>query len=253
MKLFSRKYGSGQPLIILHGLFGQSDNWNTLAKQFSENGLEVYTVDLRNHGLSPWSNEWNYKEMSEDILGLIEENNLEAVVLLGHSLGGKVAMRFALDHPGKLSQLIVVDIAPKEYPTERNVVIEGLNAVDLSKISSRKEAEAELSKFIDDPPVRQFLLKNLYWKEEGKLGWRFNLDVLTGNFDEVNKEIIGGPVNVPAVFIRGTLTGYVRDEDMPSIRKLFPNAMLITIEGAGHWVHADKPREFYEAVLRVLS
>src|ERR1051326_574313 len=253
MKLFSRKYGSGQPLIILHGLFGQSDNWNTLAKQFAENGLEVYTVDLRNHGLSPWSEEWKYKVMGEDINEFIEEKDLQDTVVIGHSLGGKVAMRFALDHPGKLAKLIVVDIAPKQYPTGPNAVIEGLNSVDLSKINSRKEAEEQLVKYIPEAPVRQFLLKNLYWKEEGRLAWRFNLDVITDNFEEVNREISGGPVNVPAVFIRGTLTGYVQDEDLPAIKKLFPNAGLVTIDGAGHWIHADKPKEFYEAVMKILS
>ena len=146
MKLFHRKFGEGQPLIILHGLFGQSDNWNTLAKQFSEQGFEVYTVDQRNHGLSPHSEDWNYKVMSEDILELINDNQLKNVILLGHSMGGKTAMQFAINHPDYLNKLIVADIAPKHYPIHHQGVLDALHAVDFNVVKTRKEVEEVLSK-----------------------------------------------------------------------------------------------------------
>lgn len=215
--------------------------------------MEVYAVDLRNHGLSPWSGEWNFEAMSEDILELIEDNRMQEVTLLGHSLGGKAGMRFALDHSNRLSKLVVCDIAPKKYPAHHHTVLQGLNSVDLTKIASRKEAEEQLSGFITDPSIRQFLLKNLYRKENGQFGWRFNLKVLAEKYDEVNEEISGEPVNLPAAFMRGSKSDYILDTDMPAIKKLFPNSELITIEGAGHWPHADKPKEFLEEVVKFLS
>jgi len=161
MKLFYRKSGQGQALIILHGLFGQSDNWNTLAKQFADEGFEVYTVDQRNHGLSPHSDEWNYKVMSNDILELIKENDLQKVILLGHSMGGKTAMQFAVDHCELLDKLIVADMAPRHYPLHHQSVLEGLQAVDFNLVKIRKEVEVVLSKYIPDFGTKQFLLKNL--------------------------------------------------------------------------------------------
>src|SRR4051812_47077540 len=163
MKLFFREAGEGQPLIILHGLFGQSDNWNTLAKQFAENNLKVFTVDLRNHGLSPHSEEWNYKVMSEDILELINDNNLQDSIILGHSMGGKVAMQLAIDHPEALNKLIIADMAPKFYPILHQKIIEGLQSVDFTKVKTRKEVESKLSEYIHDFGTKQFLLKNIYW------------------------------------------------------------------------------------------
>lgn len=255
MKLFFRKYGSGQPLIIMHGLFGQSDNWNTLAKQFSEKNFEVFAVDLRNHGLSPWSEEWNYKAMSEDILEFINDNSLQNVILLGHSMGGKVGMQFAIDHPEKLSKLIVADIAPKNYPLHHDGVIEGLLSCDLSVLKTRKEVEEQLSKFIADNGTKQFLLKNLYWKTETQLAWRFNLDVLSKNKNEAGRSFETKSVkcNVATLFIRGELSKYISDEDWKSIQVIFPNSLLSTIPGSGHWVHAEKPKQFFEEVIKFIK
>jgi esterase len=250
VKLFFRKYGSGQPFIILHGLFGQSDNWNTLAKQFSEQGLEVYAVDQRNHGLSPWSREWNYEVMSEDVLELISDNNLKEVILLGHSMGGKTAMQLALDHPEKIARLIVADMTPKAYSGHNDAALKGLLSVDLAKVKSRKEAEEQLSNYIPDYGTKQFLLKNLYRREDGQYHWRFNLEVIAKNFGESGKGIDAEEKKYegPSLFIRGGRSDYVKDADMTDIQKIFPKAELITIEGAGHWVHAEKPKEFFEAV-----
>ena len=254
MKLFYRKSGQGQPLIILHGLFGQSDNWNTLAKQFSENGFEVYAVDARNHGLSSHSEDWNYKVMSEDILELITDNNLKDVIFLGHSMGGKVAMQFAIDHPNYLDKLIVADIAPKCYPPQHKSVVQGLEAVDFKTKKTRKEAEAILSQYISDFGTKQFLLKNIYWKENEEMDWRFNLKVIKEKMENVGKAITSEvPCDVLALFIRGENGNYILDEDVDVIQKMFPNSTLETIQGAGHWVHAEKSKEFFDAVMKFIK
>lgn len=255
MKLFFRKYGQGPPLIIFHGLFGQSDNWNTLGKQFSECGFAVYLIDQRNHGFSPHSDEWNYALMSNDILELIEDNRLENVILLGHSMGGKSVMHFAVHHCKKISKLIVVDIAPKHYLPAHDDVIEALLSVNFDAVKSRKEVEIQLSKFISDFATKQFLLKNLYWKQEGKLDWRFNLKVITKNIEKVGEtfNLENKLCNAPTLFIRGENSRYILDSDFISTLKIFPNAELKTIAGAGHWIHTDKPREFFETVMGFLT
>lgn len=254
MKLFYRKFGQGQPMIILHGLFGQADNWNTLAKQFAEKDFEVYCVDQRNHGLSPHSDVWNYYAMTEDILELINDNQLQNVILLGHSMGGKVAMQFAINHPQFLDKLIVVDIAPKYYPMHHQHVLEALQAVDFSKVKSRKEVEGILSNFISDFGTKQFLLKNLYWKTETELAWRFNLKVIVEQIENVGEALITNTIcTVPALFIRGEKSNYILDEDLNSIQDVFPHFELATIADAGHWVHAEKPTEFFERVMKFLK
>ena len=255
MKLFFRKYGHGHPLIILHGLFGQSDNWNTIGKHFSENGFEVYLVDQRNHGLSPHSEEWNYAATSNDILEITNDNRLENIILLGHSMGGKSAMHFAIHNSEKISKLVVVDIAPKKYPANNDGVLDGLLSVDFEKIKSRKEVDEILSKHISDFGTKQFLLKNLFWEQEKKLGWRFNLDVLAKN-----RNLVGDSFDVenkfcdkPVLFLRGEKSKYILDSDILEIKKLFPNAQLKTIEGAGHWIHIDKPKEFFQEVMNFIA
>ena len=254
MKLFYREYGSGQPLIILHGLFGQSDNWNTLAKQFSENGFEVFIVDLRNHGLSPHSNDWNYKVMSEDVLELMNENNLQNVVLLGHSMGGKVAMQFAIDNASFLDKLIVVDISPKYYPLHHQSVLEALQAIDFNFIKTRREAEEVLNKYISDFGTKQFLLKNIYWKEDGQLAWRFNLSVIVKNIENVGEATpTEKSCDIPTLFIRGEKSNYILDTDINLIQDTFPKSMLETIPNAGHWVHAEKPKEFFDCVINFIK
>ncbi|HEY0031168.1 MAG TPA: alpha/beta fold hydrolase [Bacteroidia bacterium] len=258
MKLFFRKFGQGQPLIILHGLFGQSDNWNSLAKQFSEQGFEVYAVDQRNHGLSPHSDVWNYKAMSADILELIKDNDLQNVILLGHSMGGKTAMQFAIDHPEYLDKLIVADIAPKYYPIHHQGVLEALQAVDFNVVKTRKEVEEVLSKYISDFGTKQFLLKNIFWTDEEEMAWRFNLNVIIQQIENVGKEVEDvseAPstdivCEVPTLFIRGEYSNYILDEDLDLIQEIFPHSRLETIVGAGHWVHAEKPAAFFEAVMK---
>lgn len=254
MKLAYKKAGEGQPLIILHGLFGSADNWQTLGKKFSED-FEVYLVDQRNHGRSAHDKEWNYDVMAEDVQELIMDHHLENVILLGHSMGGKTVMQAARNHPEKLDKLIVADIAPKDYHSNQDEVAAALLSVDLRKIKSRKEAEEALSLKIKDNPTKQFLLKNLYWKTDEELAWRFNLEVVAKNLD-----IIAGTFHLedkvsdlPVLFMRGERSDYIRDKDMDLIKRLFPNSQLATIPNAGHWLHADQPELFYNAVLKFIK
>lgn len=251
MKLFYRKIGEGQPLIILHGLFGQSDNWNTLAKQFAEQNFQVFTVDLSNHGLSPHGVDFNFQVMSDDVLELISDNQLRNVILVGHSLGGKVAMEFAIKHPDVLDKLIVVDIAPKYYPLHHQSVLQALEAVDFSIVKTRKQAEEILSKYISDFGTKQFLLKNIYWKENGEMAWRFNLKVIAEQIENVGEATKNDTTcDVPTLFIRGEESKYILDSDMSLIQEIFTHNMLETIADAGHWVHAEKPKEFFETVMK---
>ncbi len=253
MKLYYRKSGEGQPLIILHGLFGQSDNWNTLAKQFSEKDFEVYAVDQRNHGLSPHSDAWDYQAMSDDLHELITVNNLKDVVLIGHSMGGKTAMLYALQHPETLDKLIVADMAPKYYPPHHQLVLEGLNAVDFNLVKTRKEAEEEMSKHISDYGTKQFLLKNIYWKDDGNLDWRFNLKVISANIETVGEATPADKsCSVSTLFLRGEKSNYVLDADLDLIHSVFPQSTLQTIPDSGHWIHAEKPKEFFDAVLEFI-
>jgi len=254
MKLFYRRSGQGQPLIILHGLFGQSDNWNTLVKQFSDNGFQVYAVDARNHGLSPHSDEWNYKVMSDDILELIKDNNLEDVIFMGHSMGGKVAMQFAIDHPQHLDKLIVVDIAPKYYPLHHQSVLAALQAVDFSVVKARREVEDVLSQYISDLGTKQFLLKNIYWKENGELAWRFNLNVMVQKIENIGEATVSDKIcDVTTLFIRGEKSNYILEEDIDLIQEIFPRSILETITDAGHWVHAEQPKAFFECVMKFIK
>lgn len=241
-------------MIILHGLFGQSDNWNSLAKQFAEAGFEVYAADQRNHGLSPQSEEWDYKAMSDDLYELIRDNNLRNVILIGHSMGGKTVMYYTLEHPETVDKLVVVDIAPKAYPPQHVEVVKGLNAVDFDVVKTRKEVEAVLDEYIDDTGTKQFLLKNVYWKEDGRLDWRFNLKVIDEKMENVGQAIPDDKsTDVPALFIRGEKAGYILDEDMDEIHNLFPRSMLETVAGSGHWVHAEKPKEFFDLVMNFVK
>lgn len=239
-------------MIILHGLIGSSDNWLPQAKMFSEH-YHVFVVDQRNHGQSPHSAEFDYTVLANDILDFIEQHALTDPIIIGHSMGGKAAMNFALAHPDKLSALIVVDIAPKSYEMRHDHILEGLKAIPVDSIQSRNEADEALAPYVSDSGIRQFLLKNLTRKPEGGFGWKLNLKVL----DE-NMEIIGGGLlhvgqfDKKTLFIRGTKSNYILDEDASAIRKIFPKVSFVNLE-AGHWVQAEKPTEFVEAVLNFLK
>ncbi|PSR54827.1 alpha/beta hydrolase [Adhaeribacter arboris] len=249
MKLHYRDLGQGTPFVILHGLFGISDNWQTLAKYWSQK-YHVYLLDLRNHGRSPQSTDFNYDLMVEDLSEFITEHNLVNPVIMGHSMGGKVAMNFALSHPNQVSKLIVVDIAPRPYPVHHQDIINGLNAIDISTMTSRTEAETALEPYIPETDVRLFLLKNLYRKEDNSFGWRMNLAAIERNIAEVGRETIADvPFTKPTLFVKGGNSRYIQEKDVPSIQRLFPNVQLVTIENVGHWVHAEAPEKFYQLVV----
>ena len=251
MKLNYKKSGKGQPFVILHGLFGSLDNWQTIARKLSEN-FEVYIVDQRNHGQSPHSEIWNYQVMANDLYEFFQDNRISNAILLGHSMGGKTAMHFALEHCELLNKLIVVDIAPKSYPVHHDKILEGLLAIDLENVSSRKEVEEQLSLYILDPGTKQFLMKNLYWKdlEAKKLAWRFNLDVINRHIEIVGKTTIEGKTcHVPTLFVRGEKSNYILEADMEPAKSIFPNSKLIIIPNAGHWVHAEQPQLFLETII----
>lgn len=247
MKLHYRILGEGQPLIILHGLFGSADNWQTLAKGFAEKN-KVVLVDMRNHGHSPHTDEMNYDAMAEDIFELIQEEKLEKSILLGHSMGGKAAMYFAQKHENLLDKLIIVDMGLKKYPPHHQIIFDAMLSLDLDKITTRKEAEEHLKKTITDFGVLQFILKNLYWSDKEKLEFRFNLRVLYREIEEILEAVTTKKVNVKTLFIRGEKSNYILDADFDSIKNQFPNSTVETIIGAGHWVHAEKPKEFFNVI-----
>ena len=248
MKLHYRELGTGQPIIILHGLFGSSDNWQTQAKRFAEY-FRVILVDLRNHGHSDWNDDSSYISMANDVIELINDLGIEKTILLGHSMGGKVVMHVAQINAKLLSKLVVVDMGIKQYPPHHQHILQGIHSVQLEGVNSRAEADKQLAEFIDSEGVKQFLLKNLYWKEKGKLAWRMNVSVLENSMNEILSALPEKEVFTPTAFIRGELSNYVLDDDIPEIENFFPDSQYITISQAGHWVHAEKPEEFVDAVL----
>jgi pimeloyl-ACP methyl ester carboxylesterase len=243
-----KKTGEGKPLVVLHGLFGLLDNWQTFAKQMAELGYAVYTVDLRNHGGSPHTPELNYEVLSDDVVQLIHEQQIEGATLLGHSLGGKTAMYLALLHPEIISSLIVVDIAPRYYAPHHQQILKALHAVDLDTTNTRSDADKILSGYINDVGTKQFLLKNLYWKSD-RLEWKFNLDAITEHIGIVGEQLTSSNAfSKPTLFIRGEKSNYITKEDEPEIKQLFPSAQVLTAPAAGHWVQADNPAWILETV-----
>jgi len=253
VKLHSKTIGHGKPLVILHGLFGMGDNWQTLGKKWSEDGFCVHIIDQRNHGQTQNTDAFSYQLMSDDLLGYFEENNLDKASILGHSMGGKVAMLFATQHANRVEKLIVVDIAPKGYPVHHHEIIEGLKTLDFSILNSRREADAELAKSLPNMAIRQFLLKSLYWIEKGQLGLRFNIESISKNIKMVGEPLLPEASYLgPTLFIRGANSGYILDGDMELISHHFPSATLVTAPGAGHWVHAENPDLVYSETLKLL-
>lgn len=248
MKLHYREIGEGQPFVILHGLFGYSDNWQTHAKKLADY-YRVILVDQRNHGHSDWADSHTYQDLADDLHELFVDLKLEKVILMGHSMGGKAAMRFAQMFPKTLSKLIIVDMGTKSYPMHHSEILKGLEAIDLNLINSRGEAEKMMEPFVNSPGVRQFLLKNLYWKEKGKLAWRMNIDVLSRDMHAILQALPKDEVMIPTLFIRGEMSNYILDEDWDDIENQFPDSTLVSIPNAGHWVHAEAPNEFMESVL----
>lgn len=241
MKLNYKKSGSGSPIIILHGLFGMLDNWQSIAKALSDD-YEVWLVDQRNHGRSPHSDTHNYDAMAADVQDLIASNHIEKPLIVGHSMGGKTALRLAQLHPEAISGIVVVDMGVKEYPIHHDNIIDALKSVPVDKVESRTEAEDHLKKKIDNFGIRQFLLKNLNRKGEGNYEWRFNLSVLEDSMPDIVAALPEEKSVVPAFFIYGSQSDYILKDDIPDLQSLFPNSNFKSLD-SGHWVHAEKPKE----------
>jgi pimeloyl-ACP methyl ester carboxylesterase len=258
MELFYRKFGNEgvQAVIILHGLFGISDNWVSYGKHLAEEGYEVFIPDQRNHGRSEHSDDFNYLALTNDLFDFIDAEEIENPILIGHSMGGKVAMRFAVSYPEWVKKLVIVDIAPREYgPRQHHLsIIKTMLEVDLSKMRSRTDVSSYLKKGIADERIRQFILKNLYRKNKKEFEWRLNLEAISDNlekmFDSIqeNKAYKG-----PVLFIKGGNSDYILSADYKDIYTFFPYAEIVTIEGATHWVHADEPDEFQQLTYQFLQ
>lgn len=251
MQLYYQKLGQGQPLVLLHGLFGSADNWGSIAKHFSQR-YQVISVDLRNHGRSPHSDSQSYIEMAADITELCDSLNLERIHLLGHSLGGKVAMQFATQHPQRVDKLVIVDMAIRAYPDEHTHLINAMMAVNLSNIQSRIEVDKALSSSIKQTMVRQFLLMNLV-QLNNALAWRINLPALQANYPALQQAVCeDAHYEQPCLFIRGEHSQYIQDADIEQIKQHFINAQFTTLN-TGHWVHAEQPQAFIKVVSEFIT
>ena len=255
MQLHSVIQGEGKPLLIIHGYLGMSDNWKTLAGQYVAAGFQTHALDMRNHGKSFHSDEFTYAAMVQDLVEYISFHNLGKVDIIGHSMGGKTAMFFAVQHPQLLDRLIVADIGPKYYKPHHQDIMAGLNAVDFSVHTDRAAVEAAIETHIPDFGTRQFLMKNVYWVETGKqLGFRFNRDVFNKVIDNIGEALPeGGEFTGPTLFLRGDKSNYIKDEDFGLIKSHFPQAEIKDIKNSGHWVHAENPKDFLEETLAFLK
>lgn len=254
IQLNYKKYGNApQNLIIIHGFLGSLDNWQTLAIEFSR-FFTVYTIDMRNHGKSPHTPQHSLNLMVSDLVDFFQFHQIKSSHVLGHSMGGKVAMQFAIDNPEKMDKLIVADIAPRKYKHGHELIFEALNAIDLKKVIRRKDAEEKMMHLVPDFGTRQFLLKNLTATESGIYNWKMNLPVLEKDYEEVITAIkYDGIYLKPVLFIRGSLSLYINSNDEIEIQENFVNSKIETIQDAGHWLHAEKPKEFFELVINFLN
>jgi pimeloyl-ACP methyl ester carboxylesterase len=264
VELFYRKEGSGSPLVVVHGLYGSSDNWINIGKRLAERHT-VYMIDQRNHGRSPFADSHTFNDMRDDLAEFFEKHHIEKATVLGHSMGGKAAMWFAYDYPEKVEKLVIADIAPKDYLLlkedsqfylHQNILL-AMQEIDFSKIHSREEVDDFMSQKIDDERIRQFLLKNVAKNKETKMFyWRVNAEVLYSHLDEivsgVNKKWLDDRIPItsyPVIFIRGIKSKYILPEDEPMIKEIYPDSRIIDIPDAGHWLHAEQPKLFMKAVM----
>jgi esterase len=254
LHLHFKAYGhSGHPVIILHGLLGMLDNWQTQCKRLAEHHCKVYALDQRNHGKSPHSDTFNYAVMAEDVKNFMREHHLPSAHLLGHSMGGKTAMQFALMYPELVDKLIVVDVAPRKYASAHDEILDAMASLRLKDFATRQQIDEAIAKRIPEFALRQFILKNLTRTESGEFKWKVNLSIIKKHYPDIADDISAkGTFAKPTLFIRGGRSKYLLHEDHARIHRLFPHAKIITIQGTGHWVHADKPEEFGDAVLNFL-
>lgn len=256
MVLHSKIEGQGNPntIIIIHGFLGMSDNWKSIASKLSTDQFEVHSVDVRNHGRSFHSEDFTYEIMAEDIKNYCDTHNITNTNILGHSMGGKIAMTFSTTYPEYVNNLIIADIGPKPYPPHHQNILAGINAVDFSKITSRNEVDSLLSEHIKEIGTRQFLMKNLYRETPTAFNFRFNRKVLTEKIDEIGKGLDDRVIYFgKTLFVRGALSAYILDEDFDAIKRQFPEANFATINQAGHWLHAENPTAFYDTLVHFIQ
>lgn len=253
MQLHYQSEGQGPPLIILHGFLGSLDNFRSISKRLSENHT-VYSVDLRNHGRSPHSDVMSYAVMAEDMLEFLGARDLSETAVLGHSMGGKVAMQLATSYPDYVGKLLVIDIAPKDYPPAQASLLEAMNRLDLARYGSFGEIDGALAPDVRDPATRRLVLKNVGHRQGDGFYWKIDVDAMTKNYGALAKNITPEyRFEKPACFIRGGRSKYIQDEDSAGIREIFPRAEIVQIPNAGHWVHADAPEEFLRTVRNFLG
>lgn len=254
MQLHFKQLGQGKPLVMLHGLFGSSDNWLGVASKLSKD-FHLFLLDVRNHGISPHSDEISYPIMAADVAEFLDSQKLQRANVLGHSLGGKIAMQFALDFPSRVEKLVVVDITPRAYTPDHEKIFEALLALDLEKFQTRTQIEDALAAEIPDLVLRRFLLKNLKTAASpSSFTWKMNLSGLYKNYQKIYEPIFfHAPFPGQALFLRGGMSRYISEADVPLILKLFPQGKIETIERAGHWVHADAPEVFASLVSAFLA
>jgi esterase len=253
MRIHFQSFGRGTPLIILHGLFGSLENWHSISQKLAAD-FQVFAVEQRNHGRSPHAQEMSYQLMAEDLKEFVADQQLGAVNLLGHSMGGKTAMLFALTYPELVQKLIIVDIAPRAYSDHHREILNSLRSLDLTSFKSRTEMESQLAPSIPDLAIRRFLLKNVKRDQAGAFYWQMNLPAIEANYARLSEAVSSErPFLGPTLFIRGECSNYIRDQDLPAIEKLFPQVEHCKIADAGHWVHAEAPEAFLRTVREFLS
>ncbi len=244
--IYSKVEGSGKPFLIIHGFLGMSDNWKTLSTQFAAEGFEMHLLDMRNHGRSFHSDVFNYEVMVQDVLEYVNDKNLDKFILLGHSMGGKVAMNFACDYPERVGKLLVADISPREYAPHHQDVMEALNAVDFSAVTSRKEIEDMMSKYIKDFGTLQFLMKNVHRVTSDSFGFRFNLEAFNNDESVIGEALsLDKKYSGKTLFLKGGRSKYIQESDYNDIQNHFPNSIIETVSNSGHWLHAENPNEFF--------
>lgn len=245
---------SSQNLLVIHGFMGMSDNWKSLGIQYQEAGYNVHILDLRNHGKSFHSDEFSYEVMVQDVVHYCQVNQVQSTHVIGHSMGGKVAMLLATTYPNLVEKCVIADIGPKYYAPHHQDILAGLNAIDFSVQPSRSDVEETLYPYIPDFGTRQFLLKNLFWVTPGQLAFRFNLSVFNSKIEEIGKALPSNNVFLkPILFIRGGNSNYILDADFESIKLHFPKAVFETIPNVGHWLHAENPKMFLETTIHFFN
>lgn len=252
MTLYFQQQGEGKPILILHGLFGSSDNWRNIATSLSDIGC-IYTVDLPNHGQSPHTSQIDYDSMAKAIAQWMQDQQIHSANIIGHSIGGKIAMTIARDYPELVDRMIIVDMAPRQYDNHHQAIFDALLALDLATLQNRREADHHLSSTITEKAIRQFLLMNLVMKKDA-LHWRVNLSGLNTHYENLMRKItIQQPENKPVLFMRGGLSDYINEGDLKLIKQNYPNSTVELIPAVGHWIHAENPKAFLSIARSFLS